>query len=114
MNTATQHFMAQRISAVVLAVLSLWFVSALKTLKLTDPTVVVAWIQKPRILVLLLLLIGSLFYHAFLGIQVVIEDYVPNVALRRQNLDVSQWVFLGLAALSAVFLLMLSVFGMSV
>ena len=47
-----------------------------------DRIVFVEWLRHPLPAVLLLLLLIATFYHGALGLQVVIEDYVGNEALR--------------------------------
>ena len=70
------HWWHQRLSAVALVPLSLWFVIALLGHVGAPHAEVVAWVASPLVTVLLLALIAATFYHAELGLQVVIEDYV--------------------------------------
>ena len=37
---------------------------------------VIAWLQKPHVAILLILLVAATFYHSQLGLQVIVEDYV--------------------------------------
>lgn len=77
-KTGVHHWWHQRTSAIALVPLSLWFVYALLGHMRTSHAETVAWIRSPFVTVLLLALILALFYHAKLGVQVVIEDYVHN------------------------------------
>ncbi|CAA7612560.1 succinate dehydrogenase, hydrophobic membrane anchor protein [Magnetospirillum sp. SS-4] len=70
------HFWAQRVSAVILVPLSLWFVVAVIGLAGADYATFKGWMSKPGNASLLLLTVLSVMYHAHLGLQVVIEDYV--------------------------------------
>lgn len=72
----THHWWMQRLTAVALVPLTVWFAVALATLAGADHATAVAWLRSPVNAVLTLLLIGTLFYHMQLGLQVVIEDYV--------------------------------------
>jgi succinate dehydrogenase / fumarate reductase membrane anchor subunit len=72
------HWWAQRVTAVALVPLTLWFIYNLLALGDAPYEVVVAWASGPLTLVLLLTLVGMTFYHMQLGLQVVIEDYVHN------------------------------------
>ncbi len=75
----TGHWWAQRVSAVALVPLGLWFVFGLAALiggGGSDYLSVVDWIGDPVNAVALILFIATLCYHSMLGIQVVIEDYV--------------------------------------
>ncbi len=76
------HWWAQRVTAVALVPLSLWFIYNLLALGTAPYEVVVAWVSGPVTLVLLLTLAGMTFYHMQLGLQVVIEDYVHDDAKR--------------------------------
>jgi succinate dehydrogenase / fumarate reductase membrane anchor subunit len=72
------HWWAQRVSAVALIPLSLWFVAALIALTGADHARLVAWLHAPFPAMVTLLLLIAVFYHMSLGIQVVIEDYVHS------------------------------------
>lgn len=71
-----EHWWAQRITAIALVPLSLWFASAVIGLAGADLETVQNWVARPLPAILLVLLLIGLFYHTFLGLQVVIEDYV--------------------------------------
>lgn len=62
------HWWMQRVSAVALVVLGLWFVSALLRLGDLSHAAVLAWIALPLNAVLLSLLIGTAVYHSQLGV----------------------------------------------
>ena len=68
----------QRLSAVALLPLSLWFIYDLSTLASLEYAVVRAWIAAPSSAILFILLIPTLFFHAQSGLQEVIEDYIAN------------------------------------
>ena len=75
-KSGTEHFWAQRVTAVALIPLTLWFVYSILALGNGDHAVASAWMQSPLNAVLLLLLIFATFHHMQLGLQVVIEDYI--------------------------------------
>jgi len=62
--------------------LALWFVIAVIELAGADRALFVDWVRHPLPAVLLILLLIATFYHGALGLQVVIEDYVENEAVR--------------------------------
>lgn len=76
MSGATGHFVAQRISAIALLLLGSWFVFVVPGLAGAEHAMVAAWAAKPVNSVLLMLLGAVLAYHSWLGVQIVIEDYV--------------------------------------
>jgi succinate dehydrogenase / fumarate reductase membrane anchor subunit len=71
-----EHWWLQRITAVALVPLSLWFVIAIIRLVGADGDSVRDWVGNPLPAILLVLLLIATFYHASLGLQVVIEDYI--------------------------------------
>jgi succinate dehydrogenase / fumarate reductase, membrane anchor subunit len=71
-----EHWWLQRITAVALVPLSLWFVIAIIRLVGADLDSVRDWVGNPLPAILLVLLLLATFYHAALGLQVVIEDYI--------------------------------------
>ena len=100
----TDHWWAQRVSAIGLAILGTWFLISLLGLPGFDRATVVAWIGAPLNSVLLILLSVTLAYHARLGVQVIIEDYVHGPLLKVVSLILSSFahIFLGMAAVFAV------------
>jgi len=77
-----EHWWRQRITALALVPLTLWFVVALIGLVGADRAALVAWMHNPMPAVLMVLLIVASFYHLALGLQVVIEDYVHGEAIK--------------------------------
>lgn len=76
-----EHWWAQRITAIALVPLTLWFVIAIIGLVGADLEAVQDWVGRPLPAILLMLLLIAIFYHVSLGLQVVIEDYVhPELA----------------------------------
>lgn len=70
------HWWAQRITAVALVPLTLWFIFSLASLAGASAAEAAAFVAQPLNAVLLLLLIAATFHHLQLGIQVVVEDYI--------------------------------------
>jgi succinate dehydrogenase / fumarate reductase membrane anchor subunit len=77
-----EHWWAQRVTALALVPLTLWFVIVVIELAGADRSLFVEWVRHPLPAVFLVLLLIATFYHGALGLQVVIEDYVENEALR--------------------------------
>lgn len=76
------HWWGQRLSAVALVPLTLWFVASLLALPALDHASVSAWLAAPLPAVALTLLVLSMSWHSALGLQVIAEDYVHRKALR--------------------------------
>ena len=72
------HWWAQRLTAIALIPLVVWFAISLVMLSGADYTVVRAWIGSPLVMMLLVLTISVGLHHGQLGMRVVIEDYVGS------------------------------------
>jgi succinate dehydrogenase / fumarate reductase membrane anchor subunit len=77
-----EHWWAQRLTAIALIPLSLWFVCAVIGLVGADLDTVQNWVSLPLPAILLVLLLIATFYHVSLGLQVVVEDYVHTELVR--------------------------------
>ena len=73
-----RHWWAERISAVALLPLTLWFAASIIAHTGSDYTTFVAWLRTPLVATLMILLLIALFHHTALGLQVVIEDYIHS------------------------------------
>ena len=96
----THHWTAQRLTAIVLAPLSLWLIYTLVFITGADYAAVTVWLQETMNAALLLLFLFALYYHAQLGVQVVIEDYINTEWQKITCLIVIKFLAL-LAGLSA-------------
>lgn len=98
------HWLVQRLTAIALIPLFVWFIVSLVSMIGADFETVRQWMSNPLVTVLLLVFLVSLFYHSELGVQVVIEDYVAGKGPRLAALILSRFVhfFLAVAALVAV------------
>lgn len=77
----THHWWLQRVTAVALALLTPWFLWLALTLAGADQATTRQTLAQPLHATLMLAWLVSLFWHAKLGLQVVIEDYVHAPAL---------------------------------
>jgi succinate dehydrogenase / fumarate reductase membrane anchor subunit len=95
------HWLAQRITALALVPLVVWFVISIVELAGAgaDLSVLAAWVGYPLPAVLLILLVVATFYHVALGLQVVIEDWVAVEGLRLGLIIVMKLATILLAAL---------------
>jgi len=103
------HWWYERITAVALVPLTLWFIASLIAHSGSDYAVFVAWMKTPVVTLLMLLLLIALFYHTALGLQVVIEDYVHGGA-KTLSLVISTFAHTLIAAAS-IFAVLKVAFG---
>ncbi|MGZ9033996.1 MAG: succinate dehydrogenase, hydrophobic membrane anchor protein [Rhodospirillales bacterium] len=92
-----RHWWAQRVTAIALVPLSIWFVVAVISLMGADYTEYQAWIGQFGNALLMILTALVLFYHGYLGMQVVIEDYVHGEGARVITLLFFKFVLAALA-----------------
>ena len=80
-HSGTQHFWLQRLSALALIPLSMWFMVVLLTRLIhVDAAGIRLWLNHPLVALLMAALLFALFIHARLGIQTIIEDYIHSHA----------------------------------
>ncbi|MCK5040877.1 MAG: succinate dehydrogenase, hydrophobic membrane anchor protein [Sphingomonadales bacterium] len=104
----TSHWWAQRVTAIGLVPLTVWFIVSLAALTGADHPTMVAWISNPFVTVLLSLFIISGFYHLKLGGQVIIEDYVHQDGVKLVSLLLLKFATLAVGLASFVALLKIS------
>lgn len=76
------HWWAQRMTAVALVPLLIWFVASVCAMAGADYGAVREWVATPLVSILLVLMTVAAFHHAQLGLQVVLEDYVHTEWLK--------------------------------
>lgn len=92
------HWWAQRVTAVALIPLVLWFVIALIGMTGADRLEVIGWLRAPLPAIATVLMLIAMFYHMALGIQVVVEDYIHTEWLKIAALMLNKFVAFALAA----------------
>jgi succinate dehydrogenase / fumarate reductase membrane anchor subunit len=100
------HWWVQRVTAVALLPLTVWFAWSLLALDLQSYDAVRGWLGQPWVAVLTILLALTIAWHSKLGIQVVIEDYVHGKGAKTTLLLISTFAHVA-AAVAAVFAVLL-------
>jgi succinate dehydrogenase / fumarate reductase membrane anchor subunit len=102
-KSGVHHWWIQRLTAIALIPLVVWFAISLVMLSGADYAVVRAWIGSPLVMVLLILTIGIGLHHGQLGLQVVWEDYTDG-GLRVVMIVLTKFiaVVFGLGAIVAI------------
>ena len=104
----THHWWAQRVTAVALVPLSIWLVYSIVHVATGGYDGYLSWIESPTNATAMVLLIAVSFHHAQLGVQVVVEDYIPGHAMRIATNLIVKFLCYGLAALSIVSILIVA------
>lgn len=81
-RAGTEEFIIQRLTAIALIPLLLWFVVSIIHLVRADHATVIQWIRTPWVTVSLILLILVLFQHAHAGLREVLQDYVHQEIIK--------------------------------
>ncbi|MGC2030825.1 MAG: succinate dehydrogenase, hydrophobic membrane anchor protein [Steroidobacteraceae bacterium] len=93
----TAHWWQQRVSAIALVPLLVWFLIALMSVPISDPASVVRWIRSGINAVLLVALVLAAAQHSYLGTRVIVEDYVSSLTARAATVVTLQFVHVVLA-----------------
>ena len=96
----TSHWKFQRISAIAMIPLVIWFTSSLMLTLMEGYEQSIEWLQSPINATGLILLFGTLYFHAASGLQVVIEDYVHHEGLKTVSLILIKSIAVLLGTLS--------------
>ena len=94
------HWKLQRISAIAMIPLVIWFTSSLMLVLMEGYEQSIEWLQSPINATGLILLFGTLYFHAASGLQVVIEDYVHHEGLKTLSLILIKLLSVVLGTLS--------------
>jgi succinate dehydrogenase / fumarate reductase membrane anchor subunit len=103
-KSGVHHWWLQRLTSIALVPLTVWFTVSLLTLPAMDHITVVSWLAQSWNSLLLILLVLVATYHSQLGVQVVVEDYIPDPGMKTLILVVVTFVhaFLAVAGVFAI------------
>ncbi|HPF77894.1 MAG TPA: succinate dehydrogenase, hydrophobic membrane anchor protein [Alphaproteobacteria bacterium] len=96
-HTGTHHWLMQRVTALAVLPLIFWVVYSMFKLQGADYLEFTTWLAQPMNAVLSILFIIAGFYHAVLGNQVIIEDYISCKWFRMTKLIGQKLFFIALA-----------------
>ncbi len=110
-KSGTGHFIVQRLTALALIPITLWFCFSLAAMPQMDYASFTAWLQSPFSAAMMLLTVVVVFYHAYLGLQVVIEDYVSDHGIRLIAIIAVQFICILMAVVGIVSVLKIATGG---
>jgi succinate dehydrogenase / fumarate reductase membrane anchor subunit len=105
------HWWWQRLTALALVPLLLWLVGSLVCLIGADYLAMRTWVARPAVTVALVTLLIALFYHAQLGLQVILEDYVHAEGFKLASLVAVRFACLLLGLLGVISVLRIAFGG---
>ena len=109
-KSGTHHFWVQRLTALALIPLSLWFCFGIASLPSLGYADFIAWMQTPYSAIMMIMTLAAVFYHYALGLQVIIEDYVSDHAIRTVAI-VATYFFCIIVAITGIFSVLHIAFG---
>jgi succinate dehydrogenase / fumarate reductase membrane anchor subunit len=110
-KSGVHHWWMQRVTAISNLMLFVWFFASLLLLPSLSYSSVTAWIAQPVVAVPMLLLIASIVWHARLGMQVMIEDYLHAEGTKMLALLALNFYAIAAAATAAFAVLSIAVGG---
>lgn len=105
------HWWFQRLTAIALVPLMLWFIVGVAMVSSGGYLAALAWLSSPFNAALMALVVGLVFWHGAMGIQVVLEDYVGCEALRQALIVLVKFVAVVLGAVGIISVLRVAVGG---
>ena len=79
---ASRKWILQRVSAVIVVPLIVWFLISLISLSTLDYNSVVDFFSKPLFLFLTIILLITGFFHAKIGLNEIYEDYIQDEKIK--------------------------------
>jgi succinate dehydrogenase / fumarate reductase membrane anchor subunit len=110
-RSGLHHWWMQRVTAVALVPLSVWFLWHSIELVHADYIRAFLFLADPMNAVLMLIFATTLLYHSYLGLQVVVEDYVGGELTKLATLVGLQFIHVLLAVMAAFAVLKVSLGG---
>ena len=110
LNPGLSHWKLQRLSAILIIPLIVWFLFSIMVNMSSQYKEAIEWVVNPINSILLIILLAGIFYHSSMGIQVVFEDYVSNINLRKRLIIISNLLIVFLAIISIISVLNIILF----
>ena len=105
MSSVVKHWKIQRYSAIANLILALWLAIGILCIQRYSFLETIQWVKSPINSVLISLFFITSFMHMRLGLQVVIEDYISNILIRKRliiGINSLSWILTILSILSVL------------
>ena len=103
-----RHWWAQRLTAIALIPLTIWFAFSIANLADANYSVAAEWLASPFVAIFMIIFVVAMLYHALLGVQVVVEDYINHEGWKFTILIGSKFLFVILGVTAAFSILKLA------
>jgi succinate dehydrogenase / fumarate reductase membrane anchor subunit len=107
----SKDWMYQRLMSIALIPLMFWFMWSILALRGATHAEFTGWLADPVNAILMILTIFSVFFHAMLGVQVIVEDYIHHTVLRMIKLIGNKFFFIGTAVICIFAILKITLGG---
>ena len=107
-KTGVYHWWLQRLTAIALIPLCLWFGVMMVCISNGSYQAAINWLTSPLQVALMIAFTSTLSHHAYLGMQVIIEDYIHNEGFKIISLIAIKLAFVLCALISIVSILTIS------
>ena len=101
-HSGTGHFWHERVTAVALIPLSLWFLYVILGLSGTSEVTALQFLAHPWNAILMGAFVGFSLWHTYLGLQVVIDDYIHTPGMKIFLLLIVRFAIIAVGAASLV------------
>jgi succinate dehydrogenase / fumarate reductase membrane anchor subunit len=103
MNKALKHWSLVRLSSLPLVLLFFYFITQMEFITTHDRTSFIAWLKQPSALIAVLVFIACGYFHATLGVDEIIEDYIHDDKMVKTALLANRlfFIILGLVSMGA-------------
>ena len=106
-NIVLNHWILQKVSALVLIPLGIWFLFMIKDFLYYDFTNKILWFKNFYNSLLLSIFILVSIFHLRLGLTVVIEDYIHSLKRKKTLLSLLEILYLFLAVFTVIMIVIL-------
>ena len=106
-NTVLNHWILQKVSALVLIPIGIWFLFMIKDFLYYDFTNKILWFKNFYNSLLLSIFILVSIFHLRLGLTVVIEDYIHSLKRKKTLLSLLEILYLFLAVFTVIIIFIL-------